>query len=47
MARHLKYNERAAYFVKEPTMGNDLDKVVQRAVAFLGPMPKEDRYRPI
>jgi CheY-like chemotaxis protein len=32
---------------KKFTSGEDLDKAIQRAVAFVGEMPKEDRYRPI
>jgi DNA-binding NarL/FixJ family response regulator len=36
-----------ACFVKEHTSGEDLDRAIQRAIAFVGQMPKEDRYRPI
>ena len=36
-----------ACFLKEHTSSEDLDKAIQRAVAFVGLMPKEDRYRPI
>ena len=32
---------------KKFTSGEDLDKAIQRAVAFVGELPKEDRYRPI
>ena len=32
---------------KKFTSGDDLDKAIQHAVAFVGCMPKEDRYRPI
>jgi hypothetical protein len=41
--------ENGAYecFVKQHTAGEDLDKAIQRAVAFVGQIPKEDRYRPI
>lgn len=41
--------ESGAYacLVKEFTSGKDLDKVIQGAVAFVGQMPKEDRYRPL
>jgi hypothetical protein len=41
--------QRGAYecFVKQHTSGRDLDRAIQRAVAFVGQMPKEDRYRPI
>lgn len=35
-----------ACFVKQHTTGEDLDKAIQRAVAFVGQMPKEYRYRP-
>src|SRR5512141_1810002 len=34
-------------FIKRHTTGEDWDKTIQRAVAFVGQMPKEDRYRPI
>ena len=34
-------------FVKRHTTGEDLDKAIQLAVAFVGQLPKEDRYRPI
>jgi DNA-binding NarL/FixJ family response regulator len=30
---------------KDPTKGEDLDKAIQRAVAFVGQMPKEERDR--
>jgi len=36
-----------ACLVKQHTTGNDLDKVIQRAVAFVGQMPKEDRHPPL
>jgi DNA-binding NarL/FixJ family response regulator len=36
-----------ACFVKEHTAGEDLDRAIQRAIAFVGQMPKEDRYRPL
>jgi len=32
--------------VKAQTSGDDLDKAIQGAVAFVGQMPKEDRCRP-
>jgi CheY-like chemotaxis protein len=32
---------------KKFTSGEDLDRAIQRAVAFVEQMPKEDRYRPI
>jgi|SRR6185436_16384520 len=34
-------------FNKSHTTGEDLDRAIQRAIAFVGHMPKEDRYRPI
>ena len=36
-----------ACFLKEHTSGDDLDKAIQRAMAFVGQIPKEDRYRPV
>ncbi|HKQ35188.1 MAG TPA: response regulator [Nitrospiraceae bacterium] len=33
-----------ACLAKKFTSGEDLDKAIQRAVAFVGQMPKEDRY---
>jgi hypothetical protein len=38
-----KLNER---FAKHHTSGEDLDRAIQRAVAFVGQMPKEDRVPP-
>ena len=35
-----------ACLLKTFTSGDDLDRAIQRAVAFVGHMPKEDRYRP-
>lgn len=32
-------------FLKYRTSGEDLDKAIQRAITFVGQMPKEDRYR--
>ena len=32
--------------VKDYTTGEELDRAIQRAVAFVGQMPKEDRHRP-
>jgi DNA-binding NarL/FixJ family response regulator len=39
--------QRGAYvcFHKPETSGEDLDKAIQRAIAFVGQMPKGDRYR--
>jgi CheY-like chemotaxis protein len=38
-------NGAYACFVKQFTSGEDLDRGIQRAMAFVGWMPKEDRYR--
>jgi DNA-binding NarL/FixJ family response regulator len=42
-------NGAYAYLVKQHTTGEDLDRAIQRAVALVGQMPKEEeyRYRPI
>jgi DNA-binding NarL/FixJ family response regulator len=45
--RLAKENGAYACLVKEYTSGDDLDRAIQRAVAFVGQMPKEDRDRPI
>jgi CheY-like chemotaxis protein len=42
-----RQNGAYACFVKQFMSGEDLDRAIQRAVAFVGQMPKEDRYRPI
>jgi len=42
-----KQNGAFACLHKDYTTGEDLDKAIQRAIAFVGQMPKEDRYRPI
>jgi DNA-binding NarL/FixJ family response regulator len=42
-----KQNGAYACLAKSFTSGDDLDRAIQRAVAFVGQMPKEDRYRPI
>ena len=41
--------QRGAYacFHKPHTTGEDLDRAIQRAVALVGQMPKEDRYQPL
>jgi DNA-binding NarL/FixJ family response regulator len=41
-----KQNGAYACLAKKFTTGDDLDKAIQRAVAFVGQMPKEDRYQP-
>ena len=42
-----RQNGAYAYFVKRFMSEEDLDKAIQRAIAFVGRLPKEDRYRPI
>jgi DNA-binding NarL/FixJ family response regulator len=42
-----KQNGAYACFVKKHTSGEDLDKAIQRAVAFVEQMPREDRFQPI
>jgi DNA-binding NarL/FixJ family response regulator len=42
-----KQNGAYACLAKKFTSGEDLDKAIQRAMAFVGMLPKEDRYRPI
>jgi hypothetical protein len=32
---------------QKPHNGEGLDEAIQRAVAFVGQMPKEDRYQPL
>jgi len=39
-----KQNGAHACLAKKFTSGEDLDRAIQRAVAFVGQMPKEDRY---
>jgi CheY-like chemotaxis protein len=36
-----------ACLAKDFTSGEHLDRAIQRAVAFVGSLPKEDRYRPL
>ena len=38
-------NGAYACFVKQFTSGEDLERAILRAMAFVGRMPKEDRYR--
>ncbi len=40
-------NGAYACFVKQFTSGEDLDRAIQRAMAFVGRMPKEDRHWPL
>jgi CheY-like chemotaxis protein len=42
-----KQNGAYTCLAKQFTSGDDLNKAIQRAVAFVGLMPKEERYRPI
>lgn len=42
-----KQNGAYACLAKKFTTGDDLDKAIQRAIAFVGQMPKEDRYEHI
>ena len=39
-----KNNGAYVCFAKQHTSGEDLDKTIQRAIAFVGQMPKEDRF---
>jgi CheY-like chemotaxis protein len=41
-----KQNGAYACFVKRHTTGEDLDRAIQRAVAFVGQTPKKDGHRP-
>jgi CheY-like chemotaxis protein len=40
-------NGAYACFVKQFTLCEDIDRAIQRAMAIVGQMPKEDRYRPL
>ena len=42
-----RQNGAYACFVKRFMSGEDLDKAIHRAMAFVGRIPKEDRYRPL
>jgi hypothetical protein len=42
-----KQNGAYECFVNQHTSGEDLDRAIHRAIAFVGRMPKEDRYRPV
>jgi CheY-like chemotaxis protein len=42
-----RQNGAYACFVKQFMSGDDLDRAIQGAMAFVGRMPKEDLYRPI
>src|SRR4029078_6896737 len=41
-----KQNGAYACFIKQHTSGEDLDRAIQRAIAHVGQIPKEDRHRP-
>ena len=43
----VKQNGAYVCLAKKFTSGEDLDKAIQRAIAFVGQIPKEDRYRAI
>jgi DNA-binding NarL/FixJ family response regulator len=43
----VKQNGAYECFVSSRIIGEDLDRAIQRAIAFVGQMSKEDRYRPI
>ena len=45
--RLAKENGAYACLAKDYTSGDDLDRAIQRAVAFVAQMPKEDRHRPV
>ena len=42
-----RQNGAYACFVKQFMSGDDLDRAIHRAIAFVGQMPKEHRYRAI
>lgn len=42
-----KQNGAYACLAKQFTSGDDLDRAIQRAIAFVGQMPKEDRHGPV
>jgi DNA-binding NarL/FixJ family response regulator len=42
-----KHNGAYACMLKNFTTGEDLDRAIRRAIAFVGQLPKEDRYRSI
>ena len=42
-----RQNGAYACFAKQFMSGEDLDRAIQRAIAFVGRVPKEDRYRPV
>jgi CheY-like chemotaxis protein len=42
-----RQNGAYACLAKQFTSGDDLDRTIQRAIAFVGQMPKEERYRPV
>jgi CheY-like chemotaxis protein len=42
-----KQNGAYACLAKQFTSGDDLDRTIQRAIAFVGQIPMEERYRPV
>jgi PleD family two-component response regulator len=42
-----KSNGAYVCFYKPHTSSDDLDRAINRAIGFVGQMPKEDRYRPV
>jgi len=42
-----RQNGAYACLAKKFTSGEDLDRAIQRAIAFVGQLPKEDRYRTV
>jgi len=42
-----KKNGAYACYLKKHTSADDLERAIQRAIAFVGLLPKEDRYRPV
>ena len=40
-----RQNGAYAYFVKQFMLEEDLDRAIQRAIAFVGRLPKEDQFR--
>ena len=42
-----KKNGAYACYLKKHTSSDDLERAIQRAIAFVGLLPKEDRYRPV
>ena len=47
LAKLAKNNGAYVYFLKQHTTGEDLNRAIQRAVALVGQMPKEERHRTV